>query len=153
VSLELSPGHAVRTLSRRDHVIHLHMHLFHHVFYNFRLMHLLDIVLAARRWTDLAWGEIADELATIGLHAFRRELWSWIAGFFGDSLDGAIPLDARSAARGAWLLQHGSLPIFSPLGYSRNATEWGAAFPRECWRYIFRTLRTPGWRPFAEVRQ
>lgn len=153
VLLELAPGHAVRTLSRRDHVIHLHLHLFHHVFYNFRLMHLLDIVFIARRWTDLAWGEIAEELTSIGLQAFRSDLWSWIAGFFGDSLNGASPPDARSLALGTWILQHGSLPIFSPLGYSKNAAEWTAAFPRECRRYIFRTLRAPGWRPFSEVHR
>lgn len=151
VWLELAPGRAVRTLSRRDHVLHLHVHMFHHVFYNFRLIHLLDIVLAARRWTDLDWGEIARELDCVGLRPFRRELWSWIAAFLGDSLDGANPPAARSEARGAWLLQHGSLPMFSPLSYSRSAAEWGAAFPSECRRYFYRTFRAPGWRPFAEA--
>lgn len=149
--IEFAPGHAVRTLSRRDHIIHLHLHLFHHIFYNFRLMHLLDLVFIARQWADQNWGEIAEELASIGLRAFREDLWAWIAVFFGDTLDGTGPPDERGSKLGAWLLQHGSLPIFGPLGYSKNPAEWVSAFPGECRRYIFRTLLSPAWRPFSGV--
>lgn len=145
--LDAESGVRLRTLSLEDHVLHLHLHLFHHLFYNFRLMHLVDIVLAARSWKEsVDWAGVAERLRQLGLSQFRRDLWSWIEKHFGDALSpDAAPSDPRTSELGGWLLRHGSLPAFAGLRYSKSAAESAAALASECRRYVYRSLCAPGW--------
>lgn len=135
------------TLSRYDHVIHMHIHLFHHLFYNFRLMHLVDIVFAFRKWQGLIdWNNIADDLRRIGLTQFRHDLWTWIAIYFGDVLSEETIIEPEHTKYiGDWLLRHGSLPIMTGLRYAKNRQEWLHTLACEVSRYKYRSLWAPGW--------
>jgi len=140
------------TLGRLDHLLHLHLHLFHHIFYNFRLMHLVDLVTAFCKWTNVDLKLVARELDRIGLAQFRQDLWGWITAFFGVPL-GDNHSDRQTLGVGTWLLQHGSLPPFGGLRYARSLRACLNNAAYECRRCFYWWFYAPNGRLMSKRRR
>jgi hypothetical protein len=148
VEVDVGDGQANRTLSHLDHAVHMHLHLFHHLFYNFRLMHLIDIALAARRWADLDWVRVHEALDACGLPRLALDVPNWIGATLGDAIATRVGPPSDSALR-TWLFRHGSLPDLTGLRYASGARQRLRMLAHEARRAVFR-LRGPEIRPPSE---
>jgi hypothetical protein len=144
VSLDLGDGVTGTTLSRLDHVIHMHIHLLHHLFYNFRLMHLFDVALAARRWrADVDPDAVAAWLDGLGLARLVDDVRVWLHDIFNDDVGSPRgPRSRRDADMARHVLGRGSLPDLAGMRYAVGIRECLAMLPRELRRLGFR-LRKP----------
>jgi hypothetical protein len=95
----------------RFHLAHMIIHVFHHSFYNLRLMHLFDIRLALAAWA-IPTAQVVDDVAeligrpvTLDLLALCDELFD-IGGQVRDQV-------RRRTVEG--LLHRGSMPLGYPL--------------------------------------
>ena len=118
----------------------MHLHLLHHAYYNFRVMHLYDIALASRRWRDHVDPDVvADCLDGLGLAQLVDDVRAWIHVLFDDEF--GLPRCARSA-RDALVAEHvfryGSLPDFAGVRYATSVSELLSMLPHEMRRFGFR---------------
>lgn len=121
------------------HILHMYLHVFHHSFYNLRLLHLHDIHLAGAKW------EIEPNIVRTSLHrSMPPRLADCIQGLvlalFGDSATG-VPVSQRLVDH---FLCNGSLPLWSIIPAVRNPAEAARVTVAETRRARFVLTKAPG---------
>lgn len=96
----------------RFHVAHMVTHIFHHSFYNLRLLHLFDVRLARDAW-GLSSEEIIELAARSIPRAIATDIIALVDALFG-AADGGSPADLRRRWIRAFQ-QRGSMALGYPL--------------------------------------
>lgn len=122
------------------HLQHMIIHVFHHSFYNLRLMHLFDIKLALEAW-NLSPEVILDEISQSMPRRIAADILAMCDTLF-DIGGQYTRLIRRRTVSG--FLRNGSMPILYPLGRARRSRSLGGILRAEAIRAWFVIRRAPG---------
>ncbi|NVO03213.1 MAG: nucleotidyltransferase family protein [Bacteroidetes bacterium] len=137
------------SLCYEDHIVHMHLHLFHHIFYNFRFIHLADILFSINNWQDhVNWSQIGEKIDNLGLAEFRNFLWNFINHHFKTHLPTTLYRRYDFEKISTSLLEHGSIPIFSSFNFKNSNSKLSVIIYEEIKRYFYRSLKAPSWNFF-----
>ncbi|MCW2934352.1 MAG: hypothetical protein JWM19_5314 [Actinomycetia bacterium] len=121
------------------HLLHMYLHVFHHSFYNLRLLHLHDIHLATAAW-GVESSAVGAPLRECMPATLATRLERLVAGVLGGQ--------ARHPGASQRLVDHfvcnGSLPLWAMLPGARSLAEAGRVAVAESRRARFVLTAAPG---------
>jgi hypothetical protein len=121
------------------HLLHMYLHVFHHSFYNLRLLHLHDIHLAAA-----AWGTEPGLLRAALRECMPARLAGLVEGLVAGVLGGPAGQGRAQRLVTDHFLCNGSLPLWAMLPGARSPGEAARAAAAEYRRARFVLTAAPG---------
>lgn len=124
----------------RFHVAHMIIHIFHHLFYNLRLMHLFDLKLALAAW-QLQAAEVIEMASGFMPRRIVVDILSLVDALFAGAP--GLPHDLDSNTVNGFV-RNGSIPLLYPLRRVDHPSELTAVVAAEISRGWFVLRFMPG---------
>lgn len=133
-------GEDSNSLNTLFHLAHMVVHVFHHSFYNLRLMHLFDIRLALG-----TWGTPASDVVEVASRSIPRRVALDVLGLCDELFDlgGDFRHYAGRRSSGG-LIRNGSMPLGYPVTRVPRLAVLPAIMKAEFERGFFVLRRAPG---------
>lgn len=145
--LALTRELTIGTLAPEDHVVHLFMHAFHHAFYAFRLLQLVDVSYAMARWSTIDWERVSAAVDHGDVGPFARALAWWVAETTGERAPGITPDSPPPGARAVEvMLRRGTLPLGRGATFATQRSDRARAAALE-------VVRAARWARLARYRR